>query len=70
MNIYSKGGILWCNKSADLERIGGQVWTAGNLAIRITKVLNTDADKTGGLGRTEGNLLNEAMDSALGSLAP
>jgi hypothetical protein len=70
MNIYSKGGILWCNKSADLERIGGQVWTAGNLAIRITKVLDADADKTGDPEKTEGNQFDGIMDSALGSLAP
>jgi hypothetical protein len=70
MNIYSKGGILWCNKSADLERIGGQVWTAGNLAIRITKVLNTDAGETGDQEKTEGNLFKGTMGSAIGSLAP
>jgi hypothetical protein len=46
------------------------VWTAGNLTIRNTKVLNGDADKTGELKKKEGNLLNETMDSALGSLAP
>lgn len=42
------------------------MWTAGNLAIRITKVLDADADKTGDPEKTEGNLLNETMDSALG----
>jgi len=62
--------MLWRNKSAEPEKIEGQLWIAENLTIRITKVLDADADKTGGLGRTEGNLLNEAMDSALGSLAP
>jgi hypothetical protein len=42
------------------------VWIAGNLTIRNTKVLNTDADKTGEPKKTEENLLNETMDSALG----
>jgi hypothetical protein len=62
--------VLWRKKSAEPEKIEGQVRIAGNFTIRSTKVLNADADKTGGLEKTEGNLLNEAMDSALGSLAP
>jgi len=40
------------------------VLTAGNLAIQITKALNGDAEKTGDLERTEGNLLEGTIISA------
>jgi hypothetical protein len=46
------------------------MWIAGNLAIRITRGLNADPDKTGDPEKTEENLFNETMDSVLGSLAP
>jgi hypothetical protein len=38
------------------------VWIAGNLTIRITKVLNADADKTGELEKTEGNPFNGTIE--------
>jgi hypothetical protein len=50
---------LWGNKNAEPEKIEGQVWTAGNLMIRNTKVLNADPEKTGELEKTEGNLVKE-----------
>jgi len=59
--------MVWRNKSVELERIEGQVWIAGNLTIRITKLLNTDAGKTEDPEKTEGNLFNGTMDSGLGS---
>jgi hypothetical protein len=61
---------LWGNKNAEPEKIEGQVWIAGNLMIRNTKVLNADPGKTGDPAKTEENLFNGTMDSALGSLAP
>jgi hypothetical protein len=45
------------------------MWIAGNLTIRITRVLNADADKTGGLEKTEGNQFDGIMDSVLGSFS-
>jgi len=50
--------------------IEGQVWTAENLTIQIIKALNADAEKTGDLEKTEGNLLNETEVSTLVSSAP
>ena len=61
---------LWRNKNAELEKIEGPVWIAGNLTIRITKVLNADAGKTGDPAKTGENLFNGTMDSALGSFPP
>ncbi len=57
---------LWRNKNAEPEKIEGQVWIAGNLMIRNTKVLNADVEKIGDPEKTEGNLLEEAISSARG----
>ncbi len=46
------------------------MWTAGNLAIRITKVLDADADKTGDPEKTEGNLFKGTISSVRGSFVP
>jgi hypothetical protein len=45
------------------------VWIAGNLTIRITKVLNADAEKIGDPERIEGNLLKGLISSALDPFA-
>ncbi len=46
------------------------MWIAGNLAIRITKVLNVDAGETGELEKTEGNLFKGTISSVRGSFVP
>ena len=48
-----------------MDKIEGQGWIAGNLAIRISKVLNEDAEKIGDWERKEGNLFNETVDLVL-----
>jgi hypothetical protein len=53
--------ILWREETAEQERIEGQVWIAGNLMIRITKVLNAEAEKIGDPEKTEGNLFERAI---------
>jgi hypothetical protein len=70
MTIQGEGGCLWRNKSAEPEKIEGQVWIVENLTIRITKVLTGEEDNKGGLGKTEGSLLEAAIGSARGSFAP
>jgi len=40
---------LWQSKSADLEKIEGRVWNAGNQEIRIIKATNEELEKTGDL---------------------
>jgi hypothetical protein len=62
--------MLWRKKTAEQEGIEGQVWIAGNLTIHITKVLNAEVAEKGDLEKTEGNLFNGGIDSALRSLAP
>ncbi len=54
--------ILWLEKSCDPEKIGGQVWTEGNLRLQILKFLNTEVEKIGDLEKREGNLPKEPED--------
>ena len=54
--------ILWLEKSCDPEKIGGQVWTEGNVRMQIIKFLNTEVKKIGDLEKREGDLPKEPKD--------
>ena len=54
--------ILWLEKSCDPEKIGGQVWTEGNVRMQIIKSLNTEVEKIGDLEKREGDLPKEPED--------
>jgi len=56
--------MSWRGKSAEWERIEGQVPIGGNLTIQITKVLNAEVAEKGDLERTEGNLFEGRISSA------
>ena len=58
---------LWQSKSADLEKIEGWVWNAGDQKIRTIKATNEELGGTGDLGKRGENPLkgNKEFKSGL-----